>query len=367
MDSNFQPIKLVERYESLIWTERYFSAGDFVLVTPNIEQTLTLMPLDSTVTIRESTVPMVVESHKIQKPLRGVPKLEIRGRSCETWLDRRASILGPLDDSYTEVLAWMMSAASSSDAAYKAIRAVIGDVERFQGLTSVLAAIAPTVDALDAMAEVNLPLPADYNADTGVWTNYEIPRGDLYSSVLQLIAQNHHGIKAVRPVTAADTKIDIEIYNGADLTETIVFDARFDQFDDATYLLSKLGSTNIAYVFGSNGSQSVRKNATEPTIAVTGLNRRVLLVDESSDSTLNSEEIRNSRGLVELYKYNATALFDGQISEQVAAGFNSDYFLGDILKLVGEFGLSENVRVAEFIRSEDASGPKAYPAFEVVE
>lgn len=412
LDSNFHPVKLIEKYESLVWTERYSSSGDFILTTPNIEETLNLLPLESTVAIRESTVPMVVEVHKLTKPLRGVPMLEVRGRSCETWLERRSSAIVALDDSYVEIIAQHIAAVSPSDAAYKTIRAVIGDIERFQGETSVLSALSPAASALDEIPQINQPLPADFQkggdawvagpvvyspgnvvvhnghlwifgldwamgdepgvhgwVDLGLWTNYEIPRGNLYSVVLELINQNHHGIKAVRPLTDADTKIDLEIYNGADLTETVVFDARFDQFDDATYLLSHQGSANIAYIYGPNGSQSVRKNYLADPLPpeVSGLDRRVILVDESSDSALNSVDNRTSRAIIELYKYNSTALFDGQTSEQVASGFNDTYFLGDILKLVGEYGLSENVRVAEFIRSEERSGQKAYPAFEVVE
>lgn len=365
LDESFQPVRLVENYESLIWTERYSSYGDFVLVTPNIEQTLNLMPLESTVTIRESTVPMVVESHKIQKPGKGVPKLEVRGRSCETWLERRASVITISGSTF---IAWQMSAGSHSDAAYKAIRAVIGDSARSLSGSEVLAAISPAITPLDAIPQVNLPLPADYNPTTGEWVNYEIPRGELYQTVLELLNQNHHGLKAVRPMLSSETKIDLEIYNGADLTETIRFDARFDQFDDSNYFFSKQGSRNIGYIFGSNGAQSVRKNDDGITPEVSGLDRRVLLIDETGDSALNSPELRKSRALIELYKYNSTALFDGETSYQMAEGFNNTYFLGDILSLVGEYAeVSEKVRVAEFIRAEEPSGHKAYPTFEVVE
>lgn len=362
LDANFKPVELVEKYESLIWTERYLPSGDFVLSTPNIEQTLELLPLESVVSIRESTVPMVVEVHQIKKPLRGVPMLEVRGRSCETWLERRASQILALG-SFTPPLAIQeLAAAKSSDAAYKAIRAVIGDIDR-----GVLTALSPAASALDAIPQVNLPLPVDYDSTTEDWINFEIPRGNLYSIVLELLAQNHHGIKAVRPFADDDTKIDIEIYNGADLTELVMFDAHFDQFDDATYLLSYQGSANIDYIFGKNASERIRKNDDGVTPEVSGLDRRVILQDESSDDALDTSDKRRSRALIELYKYNVTALFDGQTSEQVASGFNHDYFLGDILKLNGEYGLSENVRVAEFIRSEEPSGEKAYPAFEVVE
>jgi hypothetical protein len=33
LDNNYQPSELIERYASLVWTERYSNAGDFQLVT----------------------------------------------------------------------------------------------------------------------------------------------------------------------------------------------------------------------------------------------------------------------------------------------------------------------------------------------
>jgi hypothetical protein len=209
----------------------------------------------------------------------------------------------------------------------------------------------------------------------------EIKPTNLYSAVLDLIQANHHGIKAVRPTDPSKTTVDLEIYNGADLTATTIFDVKFDQFDDATYLLSFQGSTNIAYVFGGgpatdsgNGVQAggtlVRKNTVGAEVS--GLARRVLLVDEQSDNTLNTTAIRTSRGLVELYKNNAIAIFDGELARQIAAGYNKSvnsggYSLGDIVTLNGEYNLSRTVRVAEFIRSFDATGESAYPAFEVID
>jgi len=142
-----------------------------------------------------------------------------------------------------------------------------------------------------------------------------------------------------------------------------VFDARVDQFEDSTYLLSYAGSVDWAYVSSKTGSQTVSKTqAPEPI----DLSRRILYLDLSGEENVDSEDARRTRGLIELYKYNATAMYDGTLTDQFLAGFNRDYFLGDILRLDGEYGLSEFVRVSEFIRSDDSTGSKAYPTFETV-
>ena len=410
MDSNLQPLNIIENFESLIWTERYSRNGDFEIKSSDIKALMDLMPKETCVCLRDSTVPMMVETYKINKPLRQAPSITIYGRSFETVLERRGSIhkpLGPVK------VPWSIPADKESDAAYKAMRVVLGDAPRYQAGTMTLPLLNPAVSPLDAIPEIDLIMPADYI--TPIWSDaiayspgdivgtsagslyqsilagtnkppvsnptywtlmstpgtttwgedhiYDIKVGNLYGVVLELININHRGLKAVRPAPGS-SKAGIEIYNGANLTDTVVFDAKFDQFDDATYLLSEQGSADVAYMFGSNGSQLVLKTTSpEPS----GLDRRVLVVDQTSDATTNTADARKTRALIELYKYNATALFDGQVAIQVAEGYNRDYFLGDIIKLSGEYGLSQNVRVAEFIRSVDASGEKAFPAFEAVD
>lgn len=384
LNSNFQPENPVENYESLIWSERYSKNGDFELNTTDIAATLQLLPRETCIALRESTVPMLVEDFLIEKPKGQPPTLKVTGRSFETVLERRAAA-NSLPAAAARAT-WTMLATKASDAAYKAVQTVLGG------------AVSP----LDAIPQIQLITPADFTPDAAAWNSatnyavgalvtytstlwrakvtntnvapavgatwealpsYEITPGDLYTTVLELINTNYHGIKAIRPVLGG-TKVGIEIYNGADLSSQVVFDARFDQFDSAKYLLSERGSANVAYMYGSNGSQTVLKNTgAEPS----GLNRRVLMIDQTNEAGTNTTDVRRIRALIELYKYNATALFDGEVAEQVAAGYNTTYHLGDVVKLVGEYsGISQNVRVAEFIRTSDASGDKAYPAFESI-
>lgn len=418
LNSTFHEDRLVEKYASLIWTERYAQAGDFQLVSNRIADTIRALPLDSYVSLRNSTVPMKVEAHKIEKKKGAAPQITVVGRSFEaTTLELRVATLQVTDTGPRMV--YTRSAARVSDAAYLAIREIIGDTNRYIEGVEVLGVQSPN-NLYDSINEVDLVLPADFKFDfwdptksyaigdyvrrleatspydphiyvagvpsggsninqdpntapAGYWTlvtdpdaavvpttSFEIPAGNLYSSVLQMVGSNHHAIKATRPDISSD-KVQIEIYNGADLTETVVFDAKFDQMDSATYLLSNTGSTNVAYMFGNEHATVVNKNAGSPP---TGLNRRVMMMDITDDGT--SSATLSSRGLTELYKNNATALFGGEVSQQAGDGYNTDYFLGDIVKLKGEYGLYQDVRVAEFIRSADSQGEKAYPTFEAI-
>lgn len=429
LDPTFQPVRLIENYDSLIWSERYSTAGDFELVSYDVQNALKLLPLESYVAIRESTVPMLVEVHKISKPKNQPASVTITGRSFESVLERRASSFGMPTTGPLQL--WAPSYTKQSDAAYYAIRAMIGDTSaRSIGGVTVLPAILPQNSLLDVIPEINLPIPVDYaypgaaawsnatayavgaqvsytgviwkavTANTNVapttstpqWLSMgapvpiEIKPGNLYSVVMELLQASHRGMRAIRPVPGSGKlTVDLEIYNGANLTgegstgdptKVVVFDARFDQIDSATYLLSYSGMTNIAYVYGGGPATGtdlnsiVRKNTAGTE--VTGLARRVMVIDEQSDTTLSTDAARTSRGLVELYKNNSIAIFDGETSERIGALFNKPvaqggYGLGDIVKLNGEYGLTRNVRIVEFIRTSDNTGTRAYPTFQVVD
>lgn len=361
LDANFEPDEPIESYGSLIWTERYSRYGDFQLQAYNISETISKLPREKPVGIRESNVPMMIEDHKIEYDEEGTPLVTVVGRTYETVLERRWSSQVALP--YTGIRpVFTVAGEKESDVAYKVLRLIIGDQERLPSLP----AIPPVATLKDAIPEIVTPLPLDYSTATP--NTYEIKFQNLYSTLIELVNTNFHGIRAVRPTgPAAGNKIKIEIYNGANLTEDVIFDVRTDQFDKAVYLLSKRGSADVAYVFGKSGvtggGEIVLKTAApEPE----GLARRVLGVEDTGSDALGTADIRKNRGLVELYKYNATAIFSGEVSAQVAAGYNVDYFLGDIIRLNGDYGIPENVRIAEFIRSSDSTGDKAYPAFETV-
>lgn len=387
LDDNYLPEALVEKYSSLVWNERYEKNGEFVLTSNNIQAMVNALPLESVVSLMDSTVPMVVESWTIEKKLDSAPQITVNGRTFETVLERRASVMqSPLTVPPTSLAAWTITAKKPSDAAYKAMRVVLGDIGRSAiSLTALSPAVAPEDAFLraDHSRIIDLTPPVDY--DTTTPNTYTIPAGDLYSTIIGLISTNHHGIKSTRPLPGSNF-ISIEIYNGANLTgegttgdpnNVVSFDARFDQFDDSTYLLTEQASTNVAYVYGpgTNASDVVYKNKDSggTPINPSGLDRRVLFLNLTEDNTVPSGSTtqaitaRQNRGLIELYNHNKTALFDGAISTQIASDYNKKYFLGDIIRLNGEYGLHQNVRIAEFIRSSDSTGEKAYPTFETVD
>ena len=88
-DTSFQLIKIIDDYESFIWTERYSDYGDFELHLAADSDVIQYLRTDCYVEIRESNRTMIIEDIQIETDVDDGPSLKISGRSLESILDRR--------------------------------------------------------------------------------------------------------------------------------------------------------------------------------------------------------------------------------------------------------------------------------------
>lgn len=360
LNSQFQDLKLIENYDSLIWSERFNTMSDFQLQTGDTDRFMDILPEGTVVSLRESTVPMIVETHQIDRKKNQPEVLTIKGRSFESILDRRASIKALIGGSAD----WAVIAKIPSDVAYYAINQIC-----VVGVAS--------VNDIFPSSIVQFLTPADYLTTTGPNRSYSIPRGNLLATVLQLLQTESkadpattpatpevvpHGIQSIRP-NASGTAIGVKIYTGTDRSDKVYFDGTRDLLDDGSYLFSKVGSATTAYVIGATTAVALEKGVAAPS----GMDRRVILVDGASSGVANEASLIES-GKTSLTEAKETAMFDGSINQELSPYvYGVDYFLGDTVKMVGDYGLDEKARVTEYIRSEDKTGSKSYPTLVTID
>ena len=90
--TNYVPDKLIEGYNSLIWTERFQIPSEFELKTFDVEGVSALLPEDTLVSHLETKEVMQVDTHDIQMVGEGVdarPELTVRGQSATSILGHR--------------------------------------------------------------------------------------------------------------------------------------------------------------------------------------------------------------------------------------------------------------------------------------
>lgn len=360
LDSNMQPFKLVENYDSLIWTERFNTIGDFQIQTGRVDEFMKALPEGTVVSLRETDVPMIVETHLIDRKKKAAQTLTIKGRSFESILDRRASVK-TLIGTPSE---WAVVAKIPSDVAYFIINQVC------------VAGVASPLDIFPS-SWVQFITPPDYLAGTGPNKQYTVPRGSLLTAVMTLVQTEAkadafttpptpevvpHGIRGVRP-SSSGSAVGIQIYTGTDRSDKVYFDGTRDLLDDGSYLFSKVGSADTAYVLGPTGATILNKGSE----ASSGINRRVTLVDGTT-SGVGNEAALIEQGKSSLAEAKETAIFDGSINQDLSPYvYGVDYKLGDIVRLKGDYGLDKKARVTEYIRAEDKTGRKSYPTLVTVD
>lgn len=352
LNSEFLRSEPVENWNSLIWTERHSVNGDFEMVSNDIEATLEALPTGNPddpptlVAIKDSETPCIVETHKIEEDSKGAPKITTSGRTFETILEGRASIQTHESDAPRPN--WTVTASSPSDAVW-----YVADQITQWGMAS----------PLDIIPEIRI-----INTVESLWPAgdaiYTIEPKDLHTWVRDILKLGDFGFKAKLPGMGA-SRIDLVIYEGTDHRDQETDDSSLDQFTKATYLLSRLNTKNAMTTQTANGVTPAYTGTPK-----SGLNRYVEYQDLSSEITLPAGPeltlAARNRGKIALTNRLPTAIFTGEISEEVLAGYNSLYSLGDIVRLRGKYGLYQDARISEFVRTHDMTGTKAYPAFEAL-
>jgi hypothetical protein len=360
LNEDHQEYKFIEGYDSLIWTERFNTVGDFQITTGDISRFMSEIPEGTRLSLRETTMVGEVETRLIERKKNQPSVLNITGRLMESVLDRRVAVA----DVAGGVADWPVTVKTPSDAAYYIMEKIC---------------VEGILDAADIFPSDQLEflVPDDYLASTGPAKIFTIPKGRLLNAVLQLLQTEaredltttpdtpaivQHGIRSLRP-DSSGTAIGLEIYKGTDRSDVVYFDGKRRLLDDGRYLFSKVGSATTAYILASTTAAKLEKTTSTPT----GFDRRVILVDATT-SGITDEDALRSQGELSLAEARETALFDGMINQDLSPyKYGTDYGLGDIVKLVGDYGLDEKARVTEYIRSEDQTGFKAYPTLMTVD
>jgi hypothetical protein len=385
----FLPTDLVENLTSKIWTERYSSPGEFEFTSEDIFGTLALLPKRTLVSHRDTAHVMIVEDH-ILKDEDDIKTLTVKGRSYETFLTNRNIIGGK--EAWPKKNAWkFLNDYNSVEAAAIVLwnhvvdndPVITGVNENTQGLTYV----GHPEDILTGVKVTESVQDFTDDTDT-LW----LEPGDVYERAMDFIARGELGLRTLRPLWPAETydrttfnslgvrssvAIDntenllLDIYSGTDLATPfpkVSFNHYAGDLDGPEYLWTDTHYKNIAYVSAVDGT--VRAALPGVTLdGPTNLDRRVLYLDsdkEKGADETNAEYDDRLRqwGRRQLRRYNERFIFQTEISPYAEYKYGEHYSLGDKVLLVGQYGVKSTMRIAEYIRTEDAEGDRGYPTLQ---
>ena len=343
LNTNFETVDIIDSYESIIWTDRYNSSGDFEIYTPFDLKLIQFVKQDYYLTILESDHLMIVEGIEILSDAENGNHIRITGHSLESILNRRiiwtqTSVTGSLQDALKQLIT---AAIISPEIPERQISNFIFQDSEDTRITS-------------------LTLEQEYTGDT------------LYDVVVNACELNNVGFK----ITLNDSnQFVFQLYMGTDRsydqTDTnypyVVFSPNYENIINSNYVDSTELMKNITLVMGEDSGSS-RKTITVGSGE--GLTRRELYTDARdipSEKVTDYDEALRQRGLQGLIENSRTVNFEGEVEATKMFVYQEDFFMGDIIQISNEYGIEGAARVVEFVRSEDANGFKQYPTFQAIQ
>lgn len=347
LDENFNIVYVMDEYESFIWTDRYNLCGDFELYTTIDKNLLSYLKTDRFIISSHSNHVMIVESIAYEYDAEEGNHLTVKGRSLESILDRRivskvTTINGTLQNGIQTLL--NENAISPSEESRK--------------LNLVF---KPSEDPYIT----ELKLEAQYHGDT------------LYTIITELCEKHKIGFYIY---LTDDNVFEMSLYNGVDRSYKqdtnpyVVFSQEFDNLINSNYTLDMETLKNVAYVAGE-GEGTDRKISTVDPDTSTGLKRREIFVDAGDismtdgETTISETEYLNlltQRGEEELTEYKKINSFEGECDTIAPFEYGVDFYLGDIVSLRNEYGIEDEARIIEIVRSVSSSEVVTYPTLESV-
>ena len=347
LDTSLNMLSVFDTFESLIWTERYSSYGDFEVCTSANDSVLEVLKDDYYLWLKESDQTMIIEDRKIESDTENGHCFTVTGRSLESMLDRRiiwkqTILSGDFQNGIKKLLD--ENIINPSDSARK-VEGLIFEESTDPQIT-------------------HLKIEAQFTGD------------NLYDVIKKLCDSKHIGF---RIKLSADNKFIFKLYAGADRSYDqisnpyVVFSPKFENIINTNYLESKKTLKTVTLVAGE-GEATERKTitATCPLGAGKGLNRREMYTDARDiSSTVDNKTLTDSeynaqltqRGLENLADNVSTKSFEGKVETTRMYRYGEAFFMGDIVQIVNEYGIEGKSRVTEFIRSQNKEGIVSYPTF----
>lgn len=346
LDKSYTPLVVVDRYESLIWTDRYSVAGDFELYVPMPCPFFDVLKTGNYIQIPESRSLMIIESLRITTSTETGDHLIVSGRSLESILDRR--------------IVWQQTTfqnASVLSVVYALIRQNVTEAAEDRQIPGFVL----REDNIQTLADATISVQYDGE--------------NLYDVVTDILTQ--YGI-GLRVELDDQNQMVCSLYEGTDRTleqdevPFIAFSPEFDNIIESDYTEATTDLRNVSLIYGEGeGSERMRVEVGSGA----GLERREMLADSASaskktdDGELTDEQYRRvlqEAAALSLGSRRVVNHFDGKVESSQLFIFGRDFYMGDIVSVENAYQLRGPARVTEMIFSDNETGTEFYPTFTAI-
>ena len=357
-DDNILNGESITGYESLMWIERYAAAGEFELVAKLSSGLVDKLPVGTIVSHVKTYEACVVENVEITETSKMDPTIKISGRSLVSFLENR--IIG-------------FHLPANPLGLYQIYEIPAGKLE---------VQIKQLIDDHLDLANIVCTKETQTDADE---LKVTLKRDTVYKHLIDLLKVNDLGIRTVRKNASGSfnalstTKTLFHIHKGDNKKSKVIFSWDYGELESATYLTSIKAYKNVAIVTGTYFDTIVYEGTSTSNLQY---DRRIMYVDAAdidakmlgtnppvfpttTEKAAIIEKLTN-RGTKALKKQKKVIMSNVDVSRLTSHKYRTDYDIGDVVSISGNYGVIEPRRVIEFVEIEDANGEVGYPTLSVL-
>lgn len=337
-DTSYNLAGIIDTASSVIWTERYNEAGDFEIYIKASPEVVALLQKGYYLEKQDSDRVMVIEAGEVKTDTENGNYVTYSGRSLEIILERRivwtqTNLSGTAEGQIRRLIT--ENFISPSIAARKIPNMKLGDAQGFQEKIEM-----------------------------------QVTGATVGETIKKICLQFGWGYK----LTLENGNFVFSLYKGTDRSYSqkevpyVTFSPEFDNLLNSDYLFNLKDYKNVALVAGEGEGINRRTRAVG---TAEGLERREIYVDSrntsSNDGEMTEQEYNaalDAEGTQTLEEHRMSESFEGEVNYQTPYTYKKDFFMGDIVEVVNEYGISATPRISEIIESEDESGHSIIPTFD---
>lgn len=368
LDKNLNTNLIIDSFESFIWNVRYNEYGDFEIYARPSKELIDAFENDTYVWIpEEPNRPMFIETIAITTDVEEGNHLKITGHSLESVLDRRiiyhdTELKGNFQDMIEKLLNAAVINPTDTKRKIDNFKMVKSEDTRITEIT-----IDTKVNGGEKLGETINTLCQE--KDIG----WKITFNDDNEFVFELFA-------------GVDRSYD------QDTNDYVVFSKDFDNLISSDYTNDKIAYNVTATVIVGESDGYNKPQGQRPTESL-GDSNDIVYLDITNASGLDRIEVKTDCSNVSSKKEDDTQMWwsdyhevlynkgkeeveklvknswtlEAEINHSGMFEYGKHYFVGDILQIENEYGITKKVRVTEMIRSQDTSGLSMYPTFTILE
>jgi hypothetical protein len=361
VNASFGEEEIIDQFSSGIWTERYYGDSDCQLTVPATSAMITKLGTQKMLGLNGSDEIMMIDTQSFDSG-----KMTVNGTSLTQQLNNR--FIRTTNDH--SVKTWLIPAAQGAPGQ------ILGYIVQQMCISSSYLNGSTNTGISNP---TTLMIPNFYVADLDASdpaVDITVPFGPVYDA-LKTIAQGYLiGMKVARRDASSvlfRTYKGINRSSSQNVNGVIRFSPQLDSFTNIKELKSTKDYKTAVYAYASGQpAQQGTQNTANPPYGNAGgytlnappgfgLRAEMLLLDDITTALPNLIQLLQQRSKQELLAKGPVAGVDGEIVATSQYKYGVHFKLGDIIDVQGLSGSSVPSRVTEYIRSQDATGEKAYP------